>query len=35
MKSGRLVVEDTAEDRAVAGIAADLYGPRGPRVVVR
>jgi 3-hydroxymyristoyl/3-hydroxydecanoyl-(acyl carrier protein) dehydratase/1-acyl-sn-glycerol-3-phosphate acyltransferase len=35
MKNGELVVEDTAEDRAVAGIAADLYGPRGPRVVVR
>ncbi len=34
MVSGELVVEDTAEDRAVAGIAADLYGPRGPRVVV-
>ncbi len=34
MKSGRLVVEDTAEDRAVAGIAGDLYGPRGPKVVV-
>ncbi len=30
MESGTLIVEDTAEDRAVAAIAADLYGPRGP-----
>jgi hypothetical protein len=35
MRTGRLVVEDTAEDRAVAAIAADLYGPRGPQIVVR
>jgi len=34
MKSGRLLVDDTPEDRAVAAIAADLYGPRGPRVVI-
>jgi 1-acyl-sn-glycerol-3-phosphate acyltransferase len=34
MRSGLLVVEDTAEDRAVAGIASELYGPRGPRVLV-
>jgi hypothetical protein len=35
MDTGRLVVEDTAEERAVAAIAAELYGPRGPEVVVR
>ncbi len=34
MRLGRLVVEDTAEDRAVAGIARGLYGPRGPQIVV-
>jgi 3-oxoacyl-(acyl-carrier-protein) synthase/3-hydroxymyristoyl/3-hydroxydecanoyl-(acyl carrier protein) dehydratase/1-acyl-sn-glycerol-3-phosphate acyltransferase len=34
MRTGTLVVGDTAEDRAVAAIAADLYGPNGPRVVV-
>ncbi len=34
MRSGTLVVEDTAEDRAVAGIAKWLYGPRGPKIVV-
>jgi hypothetical protein len=35
MQTGELVLEDTPEGRAVAGIAAELYGPRGPRVVVR
>jgi 1-acyl-sn-glycerol-3-phosphate acyltransferase len=35
MRTGRLVVEDTAEERAVAAIAAQLYGPRGPEVEVR
>jgi hypothetical protein len=34
MKSGRLLVEDTPEGRSVAAIAADLYGPQGPRVVI-
>jgi 1-acyl-sn-glycerol-3-phosphate acyltransferase len=35
MRTGELLVPDTPEGRAVSGIAAELYGPRGPRVVVR
>jgi hypothetical protein len=35
MRTGELVLEGSPEGRAVAGIAAELYGPRGPRVVVR
>jgi hypothetical protein len=35
MRTGELVLENTPLGNAVAGIARELYGPRGPRVVVR
>jgi 1-acyl-sn-glycerol-3-phosphate acyltransferase len=35
MRTGHLELPDTPHGRAIAGIAAELYGPRGPRIVVR